>query len=64
MSNSILDKLAKNDFLLKVLERFYQNFNCIFNFFHNFHNKSKVCSQDFATNELEVDLLSDLVIFK
>ena len=62
MSNSILDKLAKNDFLLKVLERFYQNFNCIFNFFHNF--KSKVCSQDFATNELKVDLLSDLVIFK
>ena len=30
--------------------------------FPNF--KYKVCSQDFSINELEVDLLSDLVIFK
>ena len=68
--------MASKDFLLKVLKRFYQNFNFLkilnfdnnsdnekfFHFFPNF--KSKVCSQDFSKNELDVDFLSDLVIFK
>ena len=40
--------MADNDFLLKVLERFYGN--CIF--FPNF--RSKVYSQDLSTNEPEV----------
>ena len=43
--------MADNDFLLKN--------------FANFADfKSKVCSQAFSTNELEVDFLSDLVILK
>ena len=76
MKNSIPNKMVNNDFLLKVFERFYENFNFLKNlefsenrdkgkifefFFPNF--KSKVCSQDFSANELEVDFLSDLVIF-
>ena len=70
------NEMANKDFLLKVLKRFYQNFNFwkilnfdknrdnekVFHFFPNF--KSKVCSQDFSKNEQEVDFLSDLVIFK
>ena len=69
--------MANNDFLLKVLERYYQNFNFLFwilNFDKNCDNgevflfsswfKSKVCFSDFIKNELEVDFLSDLVNFK
>ena len=65
-------KMANNDFILKVLERFYQNFNFfdknrdnekVFQFFFpNF--KYKVCSQDFSSTELGVNFSSDLVIFK
>ena len=67
--------MANNDSLLKVFKDFikilifwkifyfYKNRDSekVFHFFPNF--KSKVCSQDFSTNELEVDFLSDLVIF-
>ena len=67
--------MAHYDFLLKVLKKFYQNFFFeksliliknrdnvkVCNFFPNF--KSKMCSQGFSTNELEVDFLTDLVIF-
>ena len=70
MRKSILNKIANNDIILKVLERFYQNFHFwknleyekFTNFFPNF--KAKVCSQDFSENEQEVDFPSDLLIFK
>ena len=52
--------MANNDFLLKVLERFYQNFNFwkILNFDKNDEKgfqffpyfDSKVCSQEFPSN--------------
>ena len=45
--------MANNDFILKVFDRFYQNFYFLKNFFPNF--KSKVYSQEFSRNELEVD---------
>ena len=50
--------MANNDFLLNVLERFNQNFNFTKN------SKSKVCSQDFLTNDIEVVFLSDIPIFE
>ena len=71
MRNSILNKVHKKIFLkdsLKILifwkilnfDKNRDNGN-VFHFFPNF--KSKVCSQDFTTNKLGVDFLSDLIIF-
>ena len=62
MRNSILNKMANNDYekswiLIKIV--ITEKFPILF---LNF--KSTVCSQDFSTDEQEVDFLSDLVIFK
>ena len=62
--------MANNDFLLKVLKDFIKSLNFyknrdnekVFHFLPFF--KSKVCSQDFSTNKLEVNFQSDLVILK
>ena len=72
MKNSILNKMANNDFLFKLLERFYQNFNFLKNleFYKNrdnekiFHFFPYLKFKDLSTNELEVEFLFDLVIFK